>query len=214
LKWRCSGEFSACLVQLSLTAFDVDPQTVAMTNQLGMLGWDIAGSGFIFKPKSTRGTGNVDGGSTKVVQTESSPQTGRKPGLEGAGPNALDPSAGVLSQTAVQSGKSGGYGAELTGVSSKQLEKKFKHASAFGVVTTKKNPETIAQFEEAIRVHMSSPTTTQHGTYGFVAGSKVFFDSKTSNAVVLDSSGKFVTGFKLVRGTTQFDNFVKNGVLR
>jgi len=85
LKWRCSGEFSACLVQLSLTAFDVDPQTVAMTNQLGMLGWDIAGSGFIFKPKSTRGTGNVDGGSTKVVQTESLPQTGRRPGLEGQG---------------------------------------------------------------------------------------------------------------------------------
>ena len=74
----------------TLTAFGVDPQTVAMTNQLGMLAWDIAGSGFVLRPKSTRGMGKVDGGSTKVVQTESLPQTGRKPGLEGPGPNALD----------------------------------------------------------------------------------------------------------------------------
>lgn len=90
----------------TLTAFGVDPQTVAMTNQLGMLAWDIAGSGFIFRPKSTRGLGKVDGGSTKVVETESLPQTGRKPGLEGPGPNALEFSGGppnvVLNTKAIQ----------------------------------------------------------------------------------------------------------------
>ncbi|MCU7237204.1 hypothetical protein OC929_04005 [Pseudomonas peradeniyensis] len=48
----------------------------------------------------------------------------------------------------------------------------------------------------------------------FVKDSKVFFNSTTNNAVVLDASGGFVTGFKLSPGTQQFDNFVKNGVLR
>nr|WP_310889555.1 colicin D domain-containing protein [Pseudomonas sp. 2hn] len=42
----------------------------------------------------------------------------------------------------------------------------------------------------------------------------MFFNSTTNNAVVLDASGGFVTGFKLSPGTQQFDNFVKNGVLR
>ncbi|WP_455930726.1 colicin D domain-containing protein [Pseudomonas fluorescens] len=96
----------------------------------------------------------------------------------------------------------------------KQLDKKFKHASDFGVVTTKKNPETLAQYESAIKTHMGSTSTTQQGTYGFVKDSKVFFNSTTSNAVVLDASGNFVTGFKLSPGTQQFDNFIKNGILR
>ncbi|WP_461531872.1 colicin D domain-containing protein [Pseudomonas sp. 210_17 TE3656] len=96
----------------------------------------------------------------------------------------------------------------------RQLDKKFKHASDFGVVTTKKNPETIAQYESAIKAHMASTTTTQQGTYGFVKDSKVFFNSSTNNAVVLDASGNVVTGFKLSPGTQLFDNFIKNGVLR
>ncbi|MEE4692202.1 colicin D domain-containing protein [Pseudomonas alliivorans] len=102
----------------------------------------------------------------------------------------------------------------VTGVTQKQLDKKFKHASDFGVVTTKKNPETLAQYEAAIKNHMSSTATTQQGTYGFVKDSKVFFNSITNNAVVLDSSGNFVTGFELAPGAQQFDNFIKNGVLR
>lgn len=102
----------------------------------------------------------------------------------------------------------------LTGVAQKQLDKKFKHASDFGVVTTKKNSETLAQYESAIKAHMSATATTQQGTYGFVKNSKVFFNSTTNNAVVLDASGNFVTGFKLSPGTQQFDNYIKNGVLR
>lgn len=92
--------------------------------------------------------------------------------------------------------------------------KKFKHASDFGVVTTKKNPETLTQYETAVKAHMASTSTAQQGTYGFVKDSKVFFNSTTTNAVVLDASGDFVTGFKLAPGTQQFDNFIKNGVLR
>ncbi|WP_252092528.1 colicin D domain-containing protein, partial [Pseudomonas sp. MWU13-3659] len=110
--------------------------------------------------------------------------------------------------------KSNGVADALTGVTQKQLDKKFKHASDFGVVTTKKNAETIAQYEAAIKSHMDSTSTVQQGTYGFVKGSKVFFNSSTNNAVVLDASGNFVTGFKLSPGTQQFDNFIKNGVLR
>ncbi|WP_192551905.1 DUF637 domain-containing protein [Pseudomonas sp. IzPS59] len=110
--------------------------------------------------------------------------------------------------------KGSGLAGELTGITQKQLDKKFKHASDFGVVTTKKNPETLAQYETAIKNHMESSSTSQQGTYGFVKDSKVFFNSTTNNAVVLDSAGNFVTGFKLSPNTQQFDNFIKNGVLR
>jgi filamentous hemagglutinin len=44
-------------------------------------------------------------------------------------------------------------------------------------------------------------STIQRGTYGFVKDSKVFFYSKANNAVMLDASGNFVTGFKLAPGT-------------
>ena len=61
---------------------------------------------------------------------------------------------------------------------------------------------------------MADKVTTPKGTYGFVKDSKVYFNSNTNNAVVLDSSGNFVTGFKLTPGTPQYDNYMKNGVLR
>ncbi|MBK5539710.1 hypothetical protein JFV28_02565 [Pseudomonas sp. TH05] len=57
------------------------------------------------------------------------------------------------------------------------MDKKFKHASDFGVVTTKKNSQTLAQYEAAIKTHMASPFTVKQGTYGFVKDSKVFFNS-------------------------------------
>lgn len=110
--------------------------------------------------------------------------------------------------------KGGGFAGELTGITQRQLDKKFKHASDFGVVTTKKNPETLAQFESAIKTHMSSASTVQQGTYGFVKDSKVFFNTATNNAVVVNGAGNFVTGFKLSPGTQQYENFIKNGVLR
>nr|WP_231845322.1 colicin D domain-containing protein [Pseudomonas entomophila] len=94
------------------------------------------------------------------------------------------------------------------------MDKKFKHAPDFGVVTTKKNPETLSQFESAINEHMTSKSTVQMGTYGFVKDSKVYFNPSTNNAVIVDNGGSFVTGFKLVPGTQQYDNFFKNGVLR
>ncbi|XFC38200.1 hemagglutinin repeat-containing protein [Stenotrophomonas indicatrix] len=103
---------------------------------------------------------------------------------------------------------------DLTSIEIKQLDKKFKHAEDFGLVTSKKNPQTIAQYGSAIRDHMAAPETGLRGTYGFVPGSKVYFNGSTNNAVVLDSSGKFVTGFKLDPKSSQYENLFKNGVLR
>ncbi|MDH0893367.1 MULTISPECIES: colicin D domain-containing protein [unclassified Pseudomonas] len=61
---------------------------------------------------------------------------------------------------------------------------------------------------------MSSASAVQQGTYGFVKDSKVFFNTATNNEVVVDGAGDFVTGFKLSPGTQQYENFIKNGVLR
>uniref|UniRef100_UPI0035A6539F colicin D domain-containing protein n=1 Tax=Pseudomonas cichorii TaxID=36746 RepID=UPI0035A6539F len=107
-----------------------------------------------------------------------------------------------------------GFSKALTSITGKQLDRKFKHAVDFGVVTTKKNGVTLAQYEVAIREHMASPSTIQQGTYGFVNGSKIYFNKISSNVVVLDGNGAFVTGFKITPGTQQFDNYIKNGVLR
>ncbi|WP_338111630.1 colicin D domain-containing protein, partial [Rosenbergiella australiborealis] len=98
--------------------------------------------------------------------------------------------------------------------SSKQLDKKFKHASDFGVVTTKKNAETIAQYQAAIKSHLDNKTTYEHGTYLLVPESKVFYNPQTNNVVVIDKSGAFVSGWKLDSTTKQYENFIKNGTLR
>lgn len=94
------------------------------------------------------------------------------------------------------------------------MDKKSKHVSDFDVVTTKKNSQTHAQHEAVIKTHMASPSTVQQGTYRSVKNSKVLFNSATNNAVIIDGAGNFVTGFKLAPGAQQFDNFIKNGVLR
>ncbi|MBT0720772.1 adhesin [Rosenbergiella collisarenosi] len=111
-------------------------------------------------------------------------------------------------------GASSNISRELTGITQKQLDKKFKHAIDFGVITTKKNPQTLGQYETAIKNHMNDAATIEKGSYGFVKDSKVFFNSKTNNAVVVDGSGNFVTGFKVIPSTPQYDNFMKNGILR
>jgi len=103
---------------------------------------------------------------------------------------------------------------ELKSISQKQLDKKFKHAEDFGIHTTKKNTQTLKQFEKAVKDHMNDPSTIQKGSYGFVEGSKVFFNTQTQRIVVLDKSGNFVTGFKLLPNTPQYANYMKNGVLR
>ena len=102
----------------------------------------------------------------------------------------------------------------LTGITQKQLDKKFKHAIDFGIVTTKKNPTTLSQYETAIKNHMNDSATKYYGTYGFVQDSKVFYNKNTNNVVIVDKTGNFVTGFKLTPGTPQYYNYMEKGILR
>ncbi len=62
--------------------------------------------------------------------------------------------------------------------------------------------------------HAEGTTIFEKGTYDFVKYSKVFFNPTTNNAVVIDKLGEFITGFKVIAGIPQYDNFMKNGVLR
>lgn len=104
--------------------------------------------------------------------------------------------------------------AEKTTFSTKQLDKKFKHAEDFGVSTTKKNPGTLSQYQQALQSHLNTSSTYLHGTYQYVPDSLVYFNSTTNNVVVVGRSGEFITGWKLAPGTPQFENYLKNGVLR
>ncbi|WP_255942752.1 RHS repeat-associated core domain-containing protein [Vibrio campbellii] len=131
---------------------------------------------------------------------------------------AFEESVGLLKYAVVPpSGKIkslGGLANDIVTFSTKQLDKKFKHAKDFGLETTKKNPSTLAQFEQALRMHLADPNTVNRGTYGLVKDSSVHFNSKTNIALVTDSKGNFVTGFKVSPNSAQFNNYVKNGVLR
>ncbi|MHA1000420.1 colicin D domain-containing protein [Leclercia pneumoniae] len=88
--------------------------------------------------------------------------------------------------------------------STKQLDKKFKHASDFGVITTKKNGDTITQYQTAIKSHLDDKATYEHGMYLLPPESKVFFNPQTNNVVAVDKSGNFVSGWKLDPQTKQY----------
>ena len=103
---------------------------------------------------------------------------------------------------------------ESIAFSAKQLDKKFKHAADFGVTTSKKNGDTIAEYQTAIKSHLDNKATFEHGNYLLVPESKVFFNPKTNNVVVVDKSGNYVSGWKLEPNTKQYENFINNGVLR
>ncbi|AMK33657.1 colicin/pyosin nuclease family protein [Pseudomonas putida] len=96
----------------------------------------------------------------------------------------------------------------------KQLDKKYKHAKSFGVADTKKNSETLAEFRDAVQAHLKDSGTIEKGTYLYAEGSKVYFNSTTKNVVVLDSAGNFLSGWKLVPGTPQYDNYISTGKLK
>ncbi|QXI37030.1 S-type pyocin domain-containing protein [Pseudomonas xantholysinigenes] len=96
----------------------------------------------------------------------------------------------------------------------KQLDKKYKHAKSFGVTDTKKNSETLAEFRNAIEAHLKHSGTIEKGTYLYAENSKVHFNSTTNNVVVLDTTGKFLSGWKLVPGTPQYENYISTGKLK
>ncbi|WPU24778.1 colicin D domain-containing protein [Cedecea neteri] len=100
-------------------------------------------------------------------------------------------SLALLAKNIVQLAKiyaeKGSVASSLVGVTQKQLDKKFKHAVDFGITTTKKNAETLSQYEIAIKKHMGDNATKFQMTYGFVKESIVFYNSNANNVVVYKS---------------------------
>ncbi|HGJ5872910.1 colicin D domain-containing protein [Arsenophonus apicola] len=96
----------------------------------------------------------------------------------------------------------------------KQLDKKFKHASDFGINDTQKNSETLTKYRDAIAAHLNDKDTIEKGTYPREKNSKVFFNQRTHNVVILDKDGLFVSGWKLSVGEPQFNNYIEKGVLQ
>ncbi|MFE8647138.1 colicin D domain-containing protein [Sphingomonas sp. NCPPB 2930] len=82
------------------------------------------------------------------------------------------------------------------------------------VSTQKKNPENLAQYRAAIESHLKNASTHVAGTYQYVPRSSVHFNPTTNNVVILGENGYFISGWKIIPGTAQFENLLTNGVLR
>ena len=95
----------------------------------------------------------------------------------------------------------------------KQLDKKFKHSKDFGVETTKKNPDTLNSYKYALENHMNDPATIEKGTYIHSPDSKVFYNPNTNNVVIVNSSGEFLSGWRLTPGTQQYVDYTYSGKL-
>jgi hypothetical protein len=76
------------------------------------------------------------------------------------------------------------------------------------------NAANANKFKDVLQKHLKDPATTERGTYGLSVNSKVFYNSRTRNVVVLDNSGNFLTGFKLKPNTPQYRQFIEKGYLR
>nr|WP_080352643.1 colicin D domain-containing protein [Serratia nevei] len=77
------------------------------------------------------------------------------------------------------------------------MDKKYKHASDFGVADTRKNRETLTKYRDALEAHLNDKDTVEKGTYRREKGSKVFFNPNTMNVVVLKENGDFLSGWKI-----------------
>jgi len=79
----------------------------------------------------------------------------------------------------------------------KQLDKKFKHASDFGIADTKKNSVTLTQYRHAIEAHLKDKNTVEKGTYRREKESKVYFNPKNMRVVIIKANGDFLSGWKI-----------------
>ncbi|QXI36595.1 S-type pyocin domain-containing protein [Pseudomonas xantholysinigenes] len=95
----------------------------------------------------------------------------------------------------------------------RQLDKKYKHAIDFGVINTKKNRETLTAFKDAIEQHLNSEDTVEKGTYRRLPGSKVFFNHKTMNVVILKGNGDFLSGWTINPETDVGRIYIETGDL-
>ena len=95
--------------------------------------------------------------------------------------------------------------------SAKQLQKKYKHAGAFGI-TEDYNPANAARFQTAIEQHVSNPATKViEGTYRKTIKVTHFVDSSTGIDVLRDESGQFHSAWKL--NAEQLRNVLTRGSL-
>jgi hypothetical protein len=125
------------------------------------------------------------------------------------GLSAIGAGLGILGMTAPIKGFSSGATIPIS-----QLEKKWKHEIDFGIMTTKRNASTLADFQRAIIAHLDDASTVVKGTYQYVPGSTVYFNPNTNLIAILDNAGNFISGWKLNPGTPQFNHLMKNGILR
>ena len=106
--------------------------------------------------------------------------------------------------------KSSNVNNRVINATQKQLQIIFKHANDFGV-TGNFNKENAAKFGEAITKHInSSRVKVIEGTF---RGDPVnhYFDPNTKLNVIINSDGKFISGWKL--GEKQIENILKHGGL-
>lgn len=95
----------------------------------------------------------------------------------------------------------------------KQLDKKFKHATDFGITDTKKNNGTLTQYRDAIESHLRNIDTIEKSTYRREKDSRVLFNPKMNNVVVLDKQGNFISEWHITPNTSQYDGYINTGVL-
>jgi hypothetical protein len=83
------------------------------------------------------------------------------------------------------------------------LQRKFKHASDFGIVGNY-NPTSAKLFDAAVKAHVESPGVQEiNGSYrGNPA--RIFVDPKTRLAVITKPSGEFVSGWRLTPEQLQY----------
>lgn len=85
----------------------------------------------------------------------------------------------------------------------KQLQKKFKHAVDFGVAGTG-TKEDLKQFEVAIQTQVASPNTV-HIDGSFRGDSAILHvDPNTGLAVITDKTGNFLSGWRLSSQQLQY----------
>ena len=81
-------------------------------------------------------------------------------------------------------------------ITSKQLQKKFKHASDFGVEGNY-NSKNSEKFQSALESHLTDNGTQKiNGTY-HKQDVTHYYNQQTGNNVVVDKDGNFVSGWKL-----------------
>jgi hypothetical protein len=81
-------------------------------------------------------------------------------------------------------------------VTTQQLQKKFKHASDFGVTGTATAPN-LAAFERALQNHVASGDTV-HVDGSFRGQAAILHvDPNTSLAVITDKDANFLSGWRL-----------------